>query len=311
MIGRHLALAAGLAAAAGFWEPALAQSAPSGIDAGMPEGLVWMALRDINAALFDDEDPTNHPPLATVPPEGMIRRVNVSDDGRPDWLIDYEQAGVGAHCGTGGCVQKLYVSTESGYVRAFDRQAHSLTVNDEGGVTAWVHALHCVPRRDECRFAWSWDVRTDGLIEQPVDGVTVLAGGGFAPLETTSDSWPEPLRAAYLAAERVCRVEGRLELRAPVAASVSDLNGDGARDWFLTPAIPCENASETPGQQVWLSTRAGSGGFVLAYEAPAGRFLALDIGPSAAVLDLPACGQGDPCQGVRLRLDRSGRRLTR
>src|SRR5690606_28981762 len=131
-----LAAAAALLTAAAA--PAVAQTPP--------EGLVWLALRDINAAYFDPDDPTNRPPLATEPPPGMIRAVVVCDAGRPDWLIDYGRAGLARYCGTGGCRQRLYVSHPDGYVRAFDAQAFDLSFHDRGGerrLEARVHHGYC------------------------------------------------------------------------------------------------------------------------------------------------------------------------
>lgn len=85
---------------AGRGDPGCSQGA-------VARGLVWMAIRDINAVYDDDAEPMNRPPVTMRPPEGMIRAVDVSHDGRPDWLVDYEPAGVNAYCGTGGCLGDL------------------------------------------------------------------------------------------------------------------------------------------------------------------------------------------------------------
>lgn len=277
-----------------------------------PEGLAWMVLRDINAAYFDPDDPTNRPPLATEVPEGVIRAVDVSRDGRPDWLVDYgvEAAAVTGFCGTGGCLKRLYVSTEDGLVRAFDQPASELTIDAAGGVEAEVHPLYCTPARDSCRFAWAWDLEARRLVERPAaDGIAVLADGGFPVVEARPDDLPGPVREAFEAGRAACRIEGRLEAREPTLVSIPDVGGDGVRDWLFTPAVSCDSDEEA-GTQVWISTRAGSGGFVMAYQAAADRFLAVDIASApAVVLDRPGCGEDEPCAGVRLRLDRAGRRL--
>src|SRR5690606_406505 len=93
---RHLLTAAGLAAAmTGLAASAAAQTPP--------DGLVWLALNDINSGRVHEADPTDHPPLATEPPQGMIVAVDLSPDGRPDWLVDYGAAPEVRYCGTGGC----------------------------------------------------------------------------------------------------------------------------------------------------------------------------------------------------------------
>lgn len=299
LAGVALVLAAG---------PAWSQSAPT-----PPEGLTWMALRDLNGAYDDPDDPGNRPPLVTQVPDGMIRAVDVSRDGRPDWLVDYgvDEAASAGFCGTGGCAKRLYVSTGDGLVRAFDGQASELAIDAAGVVEAEVHHLYCTPARESCRFAWSWDAEAGRLVERPAaDGVTVLADGGFPAVEARRDDLPGPVLEAFEAGRAACRVEGRLEVREPSVASIPDVNGDGVRDWLLTPALPCEGGGDPAGPQVWISTRAGSGGFVMAYQAAPDRFLAVDVATApATAIDRPPCAPEDACDGVRLRLDRSGRRL--
>lgn len=131
-----------------------------------PEGVVWLALRDINALTFDADDPTNRPPLVTTPPEGMIQAVDVSDDGKPDWLIDYEAAAAAAFCGTGGCLKRLYVSTDDGYVRAFDTQALTLAVVEHQVRTTVHHGL-CVPDNWDCKAVFRWDGAVGKLVAVP------------------------------------------------------------------------------------------------------------------------------------------------
>jgi hypothetical protein len=121
-----------------------------------PEGIVWLALRDINAYAFDRDDPTNRPPLVTEVPEGMIRAVDVSHDGRPDWLLDYEPSGLNGYCGTGGCLKRLYVSVDDGYARAFDNQALRLVVLPDRQVEAWVHPIYCADDTRDCRYRFGW-----------------------------------------------------------------------------------------------------------------------------------------------------------
>jgi hypothetical protein len=177
--------AAGILAAAtlvGATSPAQAQAVAQ---ASPPEGIVWMALRDINAAWYDPDDPTNRPPLVTTPPEGMIREVVVSNDGRPDWLVDYEAAGLAHFCGTGGCLKRLYVSLGDGYVRAFDRQAFELVIGgrpDGVGIDARVHHLYCADDNRDCRYSYEWDGDARRLIERSNTSVRPMEGEGFTPV---------------------------------------------------------------------------------------------------------------------------------
>ncbi|MBU1323732.1 MAG: hypothetical protein KKC29_15740 [Alphaproteobacteria bacterium] len=141
-----------------------------------PEGVEWVALRDLNDRFADADDPTNRPPLQRRAPPGMIRAVDVSPDGVDDWLIDYAVAGAPAWCGTGGCRARLYVSTDAGLVRALDRQVVSLTVLP-GRVDVTVHALHCVEAAENCVVRLKWNA-TSGRLE----GVSA-ADSDWAPLE--------------------------------------------------------------------------------------------------------------------------------
>ena len=153
-----------------------------------PEGLVWMALNEINADSFDRNDPTNRPPLVERVPDGMLRPVDVSRDDVTDWIVDFGAAGLSSFCGTGGCWRILYVSGgDAGFVRAFDAQALAFDVVQRGGETrveAHVHHLHCRPGQEECWFAWTWDADLNRLVERPAaDGLTLLEGGGFDPID--------------------------------------------------------------------------------------------------------------------------------
>ena len=162
---------------------AAAQDAP-------PEGIVWMALRDINASYFDPDDPTNRPPLTTAPPEGMIRALDISRDGRPDWLVDYQAAGLSAYCGTGGCLKRLYISDGDDYVRAFDAQAFELKPAEADGETrleAWVHHLYCADDNPDCRYAFAWDARERRLVPRSSTSARPMGAEAFVPLRSPQE----------------------------------------------------------------------------------------------------------------------------
>lgn len=96
-----------------------------------PETLTWMVLNEINGAWFDRTEPFNRPALVTRVPAGVIRPVDISHDGKPDWLVDYTDSGL-MYCGTGGCLRTLYVSDGEDYVMAFDEQSHTFALSQIG-----------------------------------------------------------------------------------------------------------------------------------------------------------------------------------
>lgn len=299
-MSRHFSLVAIGLVAGVLAEPSAAQSPP--------EGLVWMALRDINETYFDRDDPTNRPALATRPPVGMIRAVNVSRDGKPDWLVDYSKTDTSHFCGTGGCLQRLYVSTDDGYVRAFDQQALEFEVTERAGgrgVEVMVHHSYCTPERSECRFAWAWDTEQRRLVERPaIDGVTILTGGGFAPIEAIPEERPQDIAQAAERLAVACPPEGDRvapELRPVDAHPTVDLNGDGIRDWFIQPPGACAADGATAGFRVMLSEE---GGFTEAYRSDPDRYPSVDIAQTPAALVInPPCGYGETCPNERLRWD--------
>jgi hypothetical protein len=282
-----------------------------------PEGLVWMALRDINEAYFDPDDPMNRPPLETAVPDGMIRAVEINGDGRPDWLVDYSVDGPNGYCGTGGCTRKLYVSGVDGYRRAFDSQAHELTIYQAGGETrleAWVHHTFCNAHVEECRYAWAWDEAAGRLVERPNRaGDGLLRDLGVPPIddggdENASPAAPQAVASLWFTTRRTCPAtnDDGFETRRANIRDVPDLNGDGVRDWIVTPPYDCEeqagDPAPMPGFQVWLSD--GQGGATEAYVSPVDRYPSIDVGVSPAVLVTnPPCGFGEPCPDERLRWD--------
>lgn len=132
----------------------------------VPEGVEWVAVRDLNEQFTDPDDPTNRPALVAHAPPGMIRRVDVSPDGKADWLIDYSTVEAPAWCGTGGCRMRLYVSTPEGLVRALDQQVLSLDVRP-GVVEAGVHHLYCGDAVVDCARRLVWDPERRALIAAP------------------------------------------------------------------------------------------------------------------------------------------------
>lgn len=141
-----------------------------------PEGLTWMALRDLNGAYDDDMEPENRPPLLWAAPDGMLRPVEINGDGVADWRMDYEAAGQSRWCGTGGCLTRLFVSTPDGLRQVFAAQALDLTFED-GEVVAHAHHIYCgLQSPGDCRVR----MRLDG------DRLVVVGSATFEPLGNAS-----------------------------------------------------------------------------------------------------------------------------
>lgn len=291
-----------------------------------PEGIVWMALRDINEYGFDPDDPTNRPPLVAEVPAGMIRAVDLTPDGRPDWLVDYEAAGISSHCGTGGCTLILYVSLgDDGLMRAFDEQAHGLTfyeVDGERRVEAAVHHALCSSDASrECRYAFAWDSDLRRLVERPTrDGNGVIAVGGLSPIDASdhrgppSDA-PEAVADIWFKTRTTCAsvyVDDGVEIRRAAIHDIPDVDGDGARDWVVERPSPCQDSPGDivlyPGFEVWLTRAEGEA--VQVYVSPGEIFPKLDVSRSPAVVVAePACGFRETCAQTRLRWDAGSGRL--
>lgn len=295
-----------------------AAAAPGAWAQTPPEGLVWMALNEINAEYFDRADPTNRPPLVMRVPDGMLRPVDVSPDGRTDWIVDFSAAGLSTFCGTGGCARILYVSGgDTGFLRAFDARALAFEVVERGGeprVEAMVHPLNCRPGQAGCWYVWAWDPALGRLVERPGrDGQTRLEGGGFDPIDRTyadlPGSLPAELSRAWFGGRRTCRVhtDDGVEVLRPGFQSIPDVNGDRQRDWIETPAVCIEDEADAAMFKLWATTPEG--GLAEVYESAADRYPSVDIATvPATVLVNPPCGHGEACPDTPLRLDgRTGR----
>ncbi|MBN8553629.1 MAG: hypothetical protein J0L52_12135 [Caulobacterales bacterium] len=148
-----------------------------------PEGLTWIAVRDINRVYDDDNSPTDRPPLVTEPPEGMITPVDVSPDSQTDWRMDYTEAGSTQWCGTGGCRQRLFVSTPDGLVQVFDANADTVEAAGNGQIRARVHHIYCdaEPNEGGCVVTLAYDASSRRLVI--VSGPDDFNPMGFAQSE--------------------------------------------------------------------------------------------------------------------------------
>lgn len=286
-----------------------------------PEGLTWYVLDQLNGFGFDIDDPTNRPALITEAPEGVLVPVEANDDGRTDWLIAWPASS--QFCGTGGCRRTLYIgSDDDGFVRAFDRQALELEIGRVDGeirVQAQVHHLECTDDRTDCLYAWTWDPAQRRLIERPSsDGYSRIAG--TPPIDAGEDEHGVPpvppgaplnLQEHLWASREVCLSEAVVDgyvIRQAQAIDIPDLNGDGLRDYMVSPADACDDLSPL-GIQIWLTAGEGAPA-VPAYQAPLERWLEYEVSERpATVLVVAPCDGGRDCPGVPLRLDPATGRL--
>jgi hypothetical protein len=283
-----------------------------------PETLTWMVLNEINGAWFDRTEPFNRPPLVTHVPDGVIRSVDVSHDGRPDWLIDYTDSGL-MYCGTGGCLRTLYVSDGDDYVMAFDEQTLTFDLQIRGGETvieAEVHHIFCGRAGEDCVFAWTWDAGLKQLIERPTAAGRTLLGddGGFVPIgehqdgRPVDDRLPAELAEVRQGSRLTCPSGDDDGFRAYRATfkSVPDLNGDGRRDWLARKPDACAGSPEatvTPnGFSVWLT--GPDGVLTESWASPPDHWARIDIATTPArLISNPACGADDTCPNRALRWD--------
>ena len=153
-----------------------------------PAGLTWMVLNEINGDYFNRAEPMNHPPFVTDVPAGMISAVDVSHDGKADWLVDYSKGGRSSWCGTGGCLATLYVSDGDDYVMALDHQILEFDLQPDG-LEVQVHHGDCVPDSNDCRYAFAWDADLRRLVERPTAAGSTLLAPGLTPVR----AWLVPL----------------------------------------------------------------------------------------------------------------------
>ena len=54
------------------------------------------------------------------PSDRLVARVDLNDDGNPDYIIDTAELNAPCFCGSGGCAIQAWVSDAGGYVKAFE-----------------------------------------------------------------------------------------------------------------------------------------------------------------------------------------------
>lgn len=289
--------------------------------ASQPPGAVRQAVQ----AQIDEvmaPDPEDLEEIGPLPPHkasaAMFRRVNVNNDGVDDWHIDFEKApNPSYYCGTGGCVQQVYVSDGAGgYALAYDTNSRQFKLRRAKGqvfIDVDFHGTSCSGYGvDPCPRSYRWDTASARFLERPAGAATFLISGPSRPTLLPEASLPPPVREVLGTKVAACKAIGRDYPYADASLTdVADLNGDGVRDWVVGGGYDnCaykEGATgEAPnfGLVVFMSTPSG---FVRAYEADTPAW-GLDLaGPRARFVTLSGaddCGlNGKDCQRTYWRWD--------
>lgn len=277
-----------------------------------PAWITWLALNDLNTYNFNPNSLTVEPLVIETPPPGLISAVDISHDGVADWLLDYGAVGAATWCGTGGCLNRLYVSGSDGeLIRAFDGQVGKLTIVPKSGssiVEVEVHRLYCNDSPDVCRFAFTWNAISRTLVPTLAsDGVGLIINGGFPAIgdDDVGEGWqvdpPNAISEALLPLNIHCPPNDGAGSAGPTlsgqARRSSDLNSDGVADWILIPPTACEGILE-PGYSVWVSV---GDTFRSAFTSPPDHIAIIDVrGPKPVLIDALRCLDKIECPGRRM-----------
>lgn len=227
------------------------------------------------AANHEGEQET--PPHLT-PPRAMFRKVDVNRDGVPDWWIDYSKADNGSYfCGTGGCVQQVYVSRpEGGHELVFDTNVRLFKLGRRGGETVLdldFHGSTCgVAGVVECPRSYAWDPGRNRFIERPGrKGDGWLIYGPAQLVLPDPATFPAEVKAQLASRQARCVALGGRFDEDGSANDLPDLNGDAVRDWVISPIYSyCElpdEAGESPALPTTFLVSKADGTFVPAFEA--------------------------------------------
>lgn len=200
------------------------------------------------------------PPPAPLPSSFMFRPVDVNADGQSDWLVDFYRGshGLTQFCGTGGCLQELYVSRPDGtYVLSLSAQTASLQIRKRSGqmplVALSVHGIYCNGTGgDDCRIGLEWSPRTGALV--PVASETTTASiSGFNPLKQSPLAPPKAVLRKLDDDRKACEAAGMVlsdELARENTYPLLDFNDDGISDWlveaYCVPPEPADGDDAEP-----------------------------------------------------------------
>jgi hypothetical protein len=253
------------------------------------------------------------------PTGAMFQRIDINRDGVTDWRIDFGKAPNASYfCGTGGCRQRLYVSTPGGgYDLVFDNTVRQFKLHRSKGqpvLDVDFHGSTCGGFGvDPCPRSYGWSQADGRFLERPASsGRTFLIGGPAQPVLRPEASLPAPVRAIVAAKVKACQaVGGAYPYADAYVTDVADLNGDTVRDWVVGGGYDaCAFIDTAPDNAPVFPTEvfvSGPGGFASAYRDDVPVW-GLDLtGGSAAFVTLQGaedCGlNGKDCQQTRWRWD--------
>ena len=206
-----------------------------------PAAILRSVLKDIR----DQDNPQR------MAPAKMFRAVDINHDGVADWIVDFEQSGENAWCGTGGCRQVIFVSKSADqFTAVFDEQTRVFSLKQSRMVVRLdidVHGSFCGTFGAEaCPLSFIWDQVQGRFVETAnLRGGTRVGGGLLENVEQAVP--PPPVAAAVTEQSRRCvEAGGQTADDGATALTVPDLNGDGLRDWVSEPNHCDVDADKAP-----------------------------------------------------------------
>lgn len=231
-----------------------------------------------DAAMQDMVDPEFPDAVKIATPAAVFRRIDVNDDGVADWRADYGKAqNPSFFCGTGGCVQQIWVSRPGGGFRlAFDNTVRELTLTRAAGervLDVDFHGTTCGGTGVEpCPRRYGWNEAEGRFLERPgPNGASWLSGGPTPAREPGAADIPAPVVAQVERRQGLCAVAGgAYPVEANAVNDLPDLNGDGVRDWVVGASYDyCDmgdGGRASPAMPVTILVSRPGGGFVVGWE---------------------------------------------
>lgn len=189
---------------------------------------------------------------------GVLRRVYLSTQKSPDWVIDVNREPSSWLCGTGGCPLHIYRKGDKGnYIKVFDARLREWSIKEEKSSSPYLladfHGSNCgLSGVNACPFAFEWQ-EGSGFIESARFTKTVIVRAGALPqaidaLDPRANHvLPEELSELITEMSSRCiKHKGTLDIKGLVSRT-PDLNDDGHRDWmaqFNFATCSYEDASE-------------------------------------------------------------------
>jgi len=265
-----------------------------------------------DAALQDMIDPEFPDALKIATPSAMFHKIDINGDGVADWRADFSKAqNASFFCGTGGCLQQIWVSRPGGgYRLAFENTVRELTLKRTAGervLDVDFHGTTCGGFGvDPCPRRYGWSEDAGRFLERPDPrGAGWLAGGPTPAREPDAADIPAPVVAQVERRQGLCAVAGgTYPVEDNALNDIPDLNGDGIRDWVVGSAYSActmpETGGDSPDLPLTLLVSAPGGGFVVGWEK-VGPSWGIELGSPNRLATLVGedCFSGDkPCAKV-------------